>query len=86
MTEINHINYPDDNNRIYCRAKNNIITLDKEGNYWNTCTKCKYFNGSYQGLGVECLWEDSGEDISQKVFDPNSEYLRVSKQLDNKEV
>ena len=56
--KVNHINYPDDNNQIYCKQKDSIITLDSKGKFWRTCMNCKFFNGTYQGNGVECLYED----------------------------
>lgn len=84
MKPVNHINYPDNKNRIYCRKLNKIITLDKDGEFWKTCQSCSLFAGDYQGLGVECQWEDSGEGYSAYITDPNKELLRVSKEIDSK--
>lgn len=84
MKPVNHINYPDDKGRIYCRKQNKVVTLDNEGKFWETCQSCPLFAGDYQGLGVECQWEDDVEGYSEYVSDPSKELLRVSKGIDSK--
>ena len=79
---VNHINYPDNKSQIYCRRKNKIISLDKNGEFWNTCQSCPMFSGDYQGQGVECSWNDDSESYSVYVSNPVKELLRVSKNLD----
>ena len=69
---VNHINYPDDNNQIYCKKQNSIITLDPKGKFWKTCFNCKFFNGSYQGNGVECLYPDSPSPTPSIYYDDPS--------------
>lgn len=82
VERINHINYPDNNNKIYCRRLNRVITLDAEGKYWETCNACPLFEGDYQGQGVECMWDDT-ENSSGYCSDPVKEQLRVSKLIDD---
>ena len=74
--KVNHINYPDDKANIYCQRIKGIIHLDRAGKFWKTCRKCSMFNGTYQGDGVECLYEDNSTD-SPVVYcdDPQSEML-----------
>ena len=78
----NHINYPDINGEIYCRRLHKVIELDKVGEFWKDCFQCKMFNGSYQGMGVECLWDDNIGLHVYKPSDPTRELLRVSTLLD----
>lgn len=52
MSNVNHIQYPDSYGRVYCKAYNDIVKLD-----FDRCIDCIYFNGDYQGNGVECLYE-----------------------------
>ena len=78
----NHINYPDQNNRIFCRRLNKVITLDVEGGFWDICTRCRLFHGDYQGLGVECLYDDV-PDAPGYISDPAKEQMRVSKLIDS---
>lgn len=59
--KINHINYPDNEQSIYCKKKNLIVKLDNNQHFINSCFNCKYFNGTYQGSGIECLYEDSSD-------------------------
>ena len=77
----NHVNYPDENSKIYCRFSNSLITLDYSGKFWDKCLKCPLFSGDYQGMGVECSWEDSNELIVY-INNPTKELLRVSKEID----
>lgn len=86
MSKLNHINYPDNKGRIYCRKQNKIITLDKDGDFWSKCQSCPLFAGDYQGLGVECQWGDSAEGYSEYVSNPTKELLRVSREIDLKSV
>lgn len=83
MEVVNHINYPDDRGRIYCRRLNRVITLDSKGEFWETCQSCPMFSGDYQGMGVECRWNDTSESYSEYVSDPVKELLRVSKDIDS---
>lgn len=79
---VNHVNYPNDKAQIYCRAKNKIITLDSQGEFWKTCQSCPMFAGDYQGLGVECIWKDDSDGYSEYVSNPVKELLRVSRNID----
>lgn len=60
----NHINYPDDSGRVYCKKQNNVRKIN-----WDTCSKCDYFNGSYQGNGVECVYEDTQDRYSSNPYE-----------------
>ena len=57
--KVNHINVPDNNSNIFCKRINSVIHLDKAGRFWKTCRTCPMFNGTYQGEGVECFYEDT---------------------------
>lgn len=77
----NHINYPDNQGRIFCRRLNKIITLDADGKFWDICLQCRMFQGDYQGQGVECLYDDV-ENAPGYISNPVKEQLRVSKLID----
>ena len=68
--KVNHINLPDDKSNIFCKRINGIIHLDQSGKFWKTCRKCTMFNGSAQGEGVECLYDDP--DTNQPVVINNN--------------
>ena len=70
--KVNHINYPDDNNQIFCKSKNAVVTLDKQGRLWKSCIKCPYFNGTYQGHGVECFYDDKPPENSMIRYYDNA--------------
>lgn len=50
---INHINIMDTDGKVYCKKLNKVTVLNFE-----ECNTCDMFNGSAQGEGIECLWED----------------------------
>lgn len=79
-----HINYPNDRNRIYCRKEHKVVTLDTDGKFWDKCSKCNLFAGDYQGMGVECNWNDPDNEGNTNVYvdEPNQELIRVSKMID----
>lgn len=81
---VNHINYPDKMNKVYCRYTNTPRTMDTEGKFWKLCKNCPYFSGDYQGNGVECSWKDIIDSVDLNVYnsDPDSEVLRVSRLID----
>ena len=77
MFKINHINFPDPNGKVYCYAQNKIVSFN---DVFVKCSKCKYFNGTAQGRGIECLWEDTKAKTDiVNVFFPKTEYKRVNK-------
>ena len=55
---INHINVPDAMGQIYCCLRNRVIRYD-QNHQSQYCSACKMFNGTADGCGVECLWDDS---------------------------
>lgn len=78
--KVNHINVPDKSSNIYCQRIKSIIHLDKAGKFWKTCRKCPMFNGTYQGEGVECLYEDSSPSSSTIYnYSPKQEMLKLTK-------
>ena len=78
--KVNHINVPDDNANIFCKRINSIINLDKAGKFWKFCGECPMFNGTYQGEGVECLWEDTNAQFPVKFCtSPQSEMVKLNK-------
>ena len=66
MAKINHINYATAG-KIYCRLRNKVVDLDIEQQR-DYCSSCPMFNGSAQGQGVECLWEDNREGIQNPHY------------------
>ena len=70
----NHINYPNNKGNIYCRKVNRVINI----NNLDQCMKCSYRNGSAQGMGIECEWEDEPGPGVRHVTDPTRELMRVS--------
>ena len=78
--KVNHINIPDDKANIFCKRINSIIHLDKGGKFWRTCRKCPMFNGTYQGEGVECMWDDNAtKDVVSYVIYPEMELRKLGK-------
>ena len=77
MTNVNHLNYSDRHNQLYCRAQHKILDTNSL-----QCKKCKYFTGFFQGYGVECTWPDIVTKPIKTVKNPQQELLRVSSLLD----
>lgn len=75
MSIVNHINYPDDAGRIFCKEQGKIIKVDDST--WDICSNCPYFSGDYQGNGIECAYEDNAEFPTVYVDNPQAEYERV---------
>lgn len=71
----NHINIPDENGDVYCHRTGEIAPLTEE-HMGELCTACPFFNGTAQGNGIECYWNDTRKDIQ----DPHI----VSEPLDEK--
>jgi hypothetical protein len=57
MAYVNHVNYPNGSNQIYCRKRKKVVELTDQ-HQTDYCDKCQFFNGSAQGEGVECRWDD----------------------------
>lgn len=78
MAMVNHVNYVDDFGRVYCRRRDAVVVLDDQQTA-NYCSTCPFYNGSAQGLGVECLWNDPRKDIpgSLPVMTPEQEYAQI---------
>ena len=73
---VSHINIPTSQGKIFCK-KNNEIVDSKE--ILKQCKSCKYFSGTGQGQGIECVWKDSiYKDTVVKVQSPISEYCRLN--------
>lgn len=84
LQRVVHTNYPDNSNRVYCRRLNKVVTIDSNGEFWDTCLKCPMYDGNYQGQGVECAWNDV-DNAPTYCDNPTKEQLRVS-QLIGKDV
>ena len=83
--EFIHQNFFGETGKVFCKKQNKIVDFDslvKSG----ICSHCKYFYGSLQGDGVECIYEDSipGEQSFHSAYNPQQELLRISKLIDNK--
>lgn len=57
MAKTNHINIADDLGRVYCEKTKDIEKLDERFQRLN-CASCPFYNGSAQGQGVECVYDD----------------------------
>lgn len=77
MTSVNHLNYSDNYNQVYCRKLHKILDVTQL-----QCKQCTYFTGFLQGYGVECTWNDVVTQPIKTVKDPKQELLRVSALLD----
>jgi hypothetical protein len=75
MEIINHINYTDQNDHIYCCLRNRVVKLNQQQQE-QFCQGCKMFAGTADGRGVECAWEDV-RSISNPhiVADPAREFI-----------
>lgn len=71
---VNHINYKDEQGRVYCRKLDEVIKLD-DNHLENHCAGCKFFAGSAQGEGIECYWNDPRKNIdnTHEVLNPERE-------------
>lgn len=68
-----HINIPN-HGKIFCYAKKSIVKLDE---IIATCNNCKYYGGTGQGQGIECVWND-GKKTCVTVYFPSAEQARVN--------
>ena len=76
--KVNHINIPSRLGCIYCHQLRRVVSLDDV--VWDECPNCPMFNGSYQGAGVECLWDDPDAKTSTvRCTTPAAEQKRVGK-------
>ncbi|SFL67354.1 hypothetical protein SAMN03159341_108164 [Paenibacillus sp. 1_12] len=75
MELINHINYTDQNDNIYCCLRNRVVKLN-QAQQEQFCKSCKMFAGTADGRGVECAWEDV-RNVSNPhiVIDPAREFI-----------
>lgn len=60
---------PKENPEIYCRKLDRVLPLTIS-HYEDECSDCPYFNGSAQGYGVECLFNDGSNLERVKNQDP----------------
>ena len=79
LRNVVHLNYADNNGKVYCRQYHKIVTI---GTREVNCTQCPYFFGSLQGQGVECRWEDDNKYGIDSYTSPTKELLRVSQLID----
>lgn len=57
MAKVNHLNYIPSSGNIYCERLRDIVSFDNV-HVMQHCNECRFYNGSVQGEGVECLYED----------------------------
>lgn len=57
MAKTNHVNIADSQGRVYCDKTRAVEKLDNrfQDKY---CGDCPFYNGSAQGQGVECSFDD----------------------------
>jgi len=81
VQSINHLNYLDNEGRVYCRAHNELKTLGTMD-----CFNCPLFRGSLQGAGVECTYLDRVTDdidmLALTVPDPAAQLTWITKLID----
>jgi hypothetical protein len=70
---VNHINLADEEGNVFCRKKNEVVTLD-DYHFTNHCSKCDMFVGAAQGGGVECEWTDLREKVKNPFVVSNPYY------------
>lgn len=74
-----HLNVLDDNGNVYCRLNNNKLNFTDMKKVRKQCFKCKMFAGTYQGQGVECVWDDSkASKPIMEVTSSDAEYKRIN--------
>ena len=80
---VNHFNYMDRNGQIFCKRQDKVRKVAPK---YKGCDDCPYLFGSLQGMGVECMWEDVPplSPIGLEVRDPQEEFTRVSRLIDEK--
>ena len=69
---INHLNKATNGGLVYCHRVGKISRIDA-----NRCSTCPMFNGSLQGEGVECMWDDKGNESPMTCNNPLKEYKRI---------
>ena len=79
--KINHLNYPDDEGRIFCRLKNDIKIFEPMD-----CRDCPLCYGSIQGMGVECFYPDliseNNTALALTVPDPDAQMKWIAALVD----
>lgn len=76
MSVIKHVNYTNQDGKIYCCLRNKVVKLDAEQKT-RFCQSCKMFAGDAGGQGVECVWDDlRGVSDPFPVTDPIVEFIR----------
>jgi len=78
--KINHLNYPDDEGRVYCRMKNTVMKIEMTDCF--VSASCPICAGSIQGMGVECFYTDLiSEDntmLALTIPDPNRQQMKIA--------
>ncbi|MEI7026915.1 hypothetical protein [Paenibacillus sp. y28] len=65
MPFVRHINLANSDGQIYCCLRNRVVKLD-DAQMTTFCHGCKMFDGTAQGKGVVCCWNDA-----RSVKDPH---------------
>jgi len=78
--KINHLNYPDEQNRVYCRVANEILSLTE-----TKCHDCPLWYGTLQGMGTECFYVDlisaNNDALALPVADPHKQFALINKMI-----
>lgn len=69
--------------KVYCKRDHQIKYID-----FKDCLKCPYFEGDFQGEGIECRWEDYApiDANSYRTDDEVEELRRVSKLINDRKI
>ena len=75
---IYHLNFPDDEGRVYCRLSHSVRTLEPMN-----CMMCPLCCGFMQSMGVECIYPDLGSEGDEEtppmqVSDPEAQLRQVA--------
>jgi len=78
--KINHLNYPDEQNRVYCRVANEILSLAE-----TKCHDCPLWYGTLQGMGTECFYVDlisaNNDALALPVAGPQKHFAFINKMI-----
>lgn len=77
MEKVNHVQRA---GVVFCAKTKKVQQLDFE-----LCKKCQFFNGTFNGNGIECLWMDETVDGTDYVVnDPIALQERFNKARNKK--
>ena len=74
---VNHLNYANSEGKVFCKKEVKVQHVQDL-----KCNDCDLYNGSLQGEGVECYWNDTRTDHQfgiRKVINPYDEFESIKK-------